>query len=190
MNFLSKNPSLRCQECYLPKTLCLCSLLPTVKTKTEILLLRHRGEIHSISNTGRLAGLILTNSKIIDYGTGEPFDPSSIRMGEAWVLYPGNRELPSTPLPSQLIVLDATFPQARRMYQRISAFREIPVFSLQGETAPRNRLRDLPEQNSRSTLEAIAEALKILEDDFRKELLFDIFDEYVRRVDLYYGKKR
>src|SRR5512141_2953949 len=118
-----------CSRCFLKDPLCLCSELPRLEWLTEIVIVRHAGEEWLTSNTGRLAALMLPNARIVKYGGGEPFDESPLTAAGTWLLYPSaGRELPSG-TPRRLVVLDATFRQARRMYKRIEALRGLPELS-------------------------------------------------------------
>jgi DTW domain-containing protein YfiP len=59
-------------------------------------------------------------------------------------------------------VLDATWSQARRMFQRIPELRALPRVSLPGR--PAERLREPTVKEGMSTIEALAEALDLLGD--------------------------
>ena len=170
--------------------MCLCSELPRLESRTEIVIVRHAGEEWLTSNTGRLATLMLPNAQIVKYGGGEPFDESPLTGEGTWLLYPGTgRELPAG-APRRLVVLDATFRQARRMYKRIEVLRSLPELSLAAPAEQPHRLRHPPHADGLSTIEAIATALGRFEDPMLCERLLAAYGEFVRRADATRGRQR
>ena len=82
------------------------------------------------SNTGRLAALMLSNVCIVPYGRGEPFDEELLRGDDTWLLLPDAKSSVPRGRPQRLVLLDATFRQARRMYREISGLRLLPQCAL------------------------------------------------------------
>lgn len=164
--------------------MCLCAQVPSVVTSTRILILRHHLERHRSSNSGRLAHLALPNSEIVDHGgLGGPAALGPVAEG-TWLLYPEGepRVTVPTPAPRQLIVLDATWSQARRMYRKISALRGLPLLRLPDAPMPAARLRESPGPGRVSTIEAIARALRLLEGDSAATALEQLFELAVARA--------
>ena len=148
-----------CQRCLFQR--CLCAEVPTIATRTRVVIVRHHREQHRSSNTGRLAHLALPNSEIIDYG-GRCVAELPALEG-AWLLFPGGGSgMPVEP-PKQLVVLDATWSQARRMFLKIAALRGLPILQLAPGPMAAARLRKAPGPGMVSTIEAIARALEQLE---------------------------
>ena len=58
----------RCPRCLFPRRVCLCADIPTVTTRTRVVIVRHHLERWRASNSGRLAHLALPNSAIVDHG--------------------------------------------------------------------------------------------------------------------------
>src|SRR5690606_12564184 len=85
----------------------------------------------------------------------------------AWLLFPVGEPMMAAPAPPprQLIVLDATWSQARRMYRKLDALRGLPILRLPELPMPSGRLRESPGPGRVSTIEAIARALRLLEGD-------------------------
>ncbi len=160
-------------------------------SNTEIVIVRHVAEEWLTSNTGRLAALMLTNSRIVSYGGGEPFDDATIR-GDAgtWLLYPGLNQPPVHSLPRRFIVLDGTFRQARRMYKKIPVLRALPELALLAPCRHPHRLRHPPRADGLSTIEAIAAALGQFENPNLAERLMATYAEFVRRADATRGRQR
>jgi DTW domain-containing protein YfiP len=118
----------RCQRCNLPPHLCLCAELPRVETRTRFLLLQHVAETRKKSNTGRVAALALANATLFTYGApADSFDPALLSEPGTWLLFPdGPPAPPDAPAPRQLVVLDGSWSQARRMTQRLPVLRTLP----------------------------------------------------------------
>ncbi|XXF76295.1 DTW domain-containing protein [Myxococcaceae bacterium GXIMD 01537] len=155
----------RCDRCNLPVHLCLCAEVPRVETRTRVLLLQHVMEAGKKSNTGRLAALALANSQVLTYGSpAESLDPTPLSEPGTWILYPdGPTAPPDAPAPRQLVVLDASWSQARRMAQRLPALRILPRLALPPPEPGLLRLREPTHPSGMSTLDAIARAVARLE---------------------------
>ena len=159
------SPRPRCQRCNLPLHLCLCAEIPRVETRTRILLLQHLVENRKKSNTGRLAALALANSRLLTYGApGESLDIALLSEPGTWLLFPdGPTAPPDAPPPRQLVVLDGSWSQTRRMTQRIPALRTLPRLVLPPPPPGMLRLREPTHPSGMSTLDAIARAVAMLE---------------------------
>jgi DTW domain-containing protein len=179
-----------CSRCYLKAEQCICSWLPNVETHTQILVIRHVTEQHVMSNTGRLAGLILPNCRVVDTGPDLPFDDALIPARDTWLLYPGPNPAPTGPAPRCLVVLDASFRRAKRMYKRIAALHRLPELALPPPMVVPNRLRQPPRSDGMSTIEAVAAGLSVVENPAHGRVLLDSYAEFVRRADLAHGRKR
>lgn len=154
----------RCERCLFQRRLCLCEAIPALPTRTRVVIVRHHLERWRSSNSGRLAHLALPNSVLVDHG-GEGGAAVLPALDGAWLLFPEGepmREAPAEP-PRQLVVLDATWSQARRMFRKLGALRGLPVLRLPDAPMPAARLRESPGAGRVSTIEAIARALRLLE---------------------------
>ncbi len=188
-----------CPRCYLRRKICICPILPTVATRTEFLILRHITEAERPSNTGRLAAMVLPNSRIVSCGGGErvgllPIDDELLRAAGTWLLWPDGTgaqpDMSNLTPPCRVVVLDGTWRQARRMYSRMPALRTLPRLVLPVPTGFRERLRDQHRSDGMSTLEAIAAAIAKLEGVSVAEPLERLYDEVVRRTStLRWGNK-
>lgn len=155
----------RCARClYLP-ALCLCSALPRLLTRTRVIIVRHYREVTRSSNTGRLAHLALPNSELFDHGMpGTP--PTALSrelLDGAALLFPGGEPIGQGEPPRALVVLDATWSQARRMRRKVRGLEHLRTVSLTTAPTERPRLRASPGEGKVSTIEAIAYALGELE---------------------------
>lgn len=171
----------RCDRCLFQRRVCLCPVIPTVPTQTRIVIVRHHLERWRSSNSGRLAHLALPNSEIIDHGglAGPAVLPS---LADAWLLFPEGAPIERVERPpGQLVVLDATWSQARRMFRKISALRGLPILRLPDDAMPVARLRESPGIGRVSTIEAIARALRLLEGEAAAAPLEALFAVAVER---------
>jgi len=157
--------SRRCPRCLFRPEDCLCPEIPRIAPPVEVLLLRHASEIRRTTNTGRWVALAL-GAPILDYGLAgaEALDEWPLGEPGTWLLFPSAApSRPGAERPRRLVVLDASWAQARRMAQRVEALRALPRLSLPPPT-PRERLREPPRGEGMSTIEAVARALEILGD--------------------------
>src|SRR5262245_6383718 len=76
----------RCPECRLHHSLCLCALIPTLETRTRVVLVLHQLETRKPTNTGRLAVRCLVNSEIVLRGRGASARPARQPGGGPTVL--------------------------------------------------------------------------------------------------------
>jgi len=162
---------------------CLCAELPALATRTRIVIVRHHLERWRSSNTGRLAHLALTNSVIVEHG-GELGSAVLPPLDGAYLVFPEGepRDTPPDPPPAQLVVLDATWSQARRMYRKLDALRGLPLWRLPDAAMPAARLREAPSPGRVSTIEAIARALRMCESDTVATRLEQLFQLAVARA--------
>lgn len=132
----------------------------------RVTVLQHVLEQGKVSNTGRFVPLLLQGSALEPYGApGAQVAPAGAHVfppGSA-LLFPAD-EAPTLDLAAvqHLVVLDASWSQARRMVQRVPSLRALPRLSL-AVTAPAKSLRDAP-PGGLSTLQAVARALALLGD--------------------------
>lgn len=155
--------SLRCPGCLFRPEDCLCAEIPRLASPVELVLLRHASEIGRSTNSGRWAARAL-GARILDYGRAgtAAVDEAPLSAPGSWVLFPSAGPTPrGGERPRRLVVLDASWSQARRMLQRVPALRTLPRLSLEPPPG-RERLRRPPRPQGMSTLEAIARALEWL----------------------------
>jgi len=157
--------SRRCARCFFPPEACLCPDVRRVETRTRFLVLRHASELNRPTNSGRWAALALSGLRLVDYAVPGA-EPDLAALGEPGtvVLFPSPHPAPLAPPPRQVVVLDATWTQARRMIQRVPALRTLPRLAVPEHLLAR---RGDPIRRSRvaggvCTLEAMAGALHLL----------------------------
>ena len=81
---------IQCPRCLRPQTHCLCPLIPSLDSRTRVLLLQHPSEVNHALNTARLAALGLNNAELI---VGEVFEDLPALLNQpgyqARLLFPG-----------------------------------------------------------------------------------------------------
>ena len=165
---------------------CVCGLVVPVRTRHRIVLLCHWKEAGRSSNTGRLVWLCLENLDIrffnLPDGSSEPID--DLDPDKCLLLFPDERSRPLGPgmvsePSSALVVLDATWRQARRRIRKsplLSAMKKVRLpegkpssFAARRQFSP-DRL---------CTAEAVARALEILGERKAAAAVMAPFDAYV-----------
>lgn len=161
----------QCSRCMRPQTHCLCALIPQLDSRTRVLLLQHPSEVSHALNTARLAALGLTNAQL---RVGEVFDDLDELINvpgyQARLLFPGEdaqvlpaHESAEASLPLLLVVPDGTWRKVRKLLHLNPVLAQLPRVTLPQGAVSRYRLRKAPGPGALSTLEAIVQALEILE---------------------------
>ena len=161
----------QCPRCLRPQTHCLCALIPQLDSRTRVLLLQHPSEVGHALNTARLADLGLLNAEL---RVGEVFEDLATLLNppgyQARLLFPGEgaqlidtAEPSDESLPWLLVVPDGTWRKARKLLHLNPLLAQLPRVTLPEGAVSRYRLRKAPGPGALSTLEAIVQALEILE---------------------------
>jgi DTW domain-containing protein YfiP len=175
------NDGSRCRSCFLLSHLCVCAEIPSLKSSAEFLIIRHIKERFRTSNTARLSALAIPGTKIVDYGAPDSrWESQTLDVPDPVLLFPDTNAPPLPYVPATVIVVDGSWPQARRMVQRIEGLAALPRLNIcPPERAPR-RLRKVPNAEGMSTIEAIARALDALDGPGSGAPLDMLFDHFVR----------
>ena len=145
----------RCTGCRLVPSHCLCGVRPEVATQSGMCLLMADIEPLKPSNTGWLIADVVSDTFAFGWARTE-VDPALLALlvdpqWQAFVVFPGEFVKPDRvvqavqPLPCGqrplFILLDATWPEARKMFRKSPYLDRFPVLSLQPEQMSRYRLR-------------------------------------------------
>lgn len=176
----------RCQRCWIVEQWCICGSVLAVPTRTEVVVVRHVRESFKSTGTARIAGLAMPNLRILDFGDNA--EPARTELAGdlgagAALLFPTDDAAPwdGTSV-RRLYVLDGTWRQTRRMYAKLPALHGVKKVSLPEKAARVLRLRESKFEAGRSTLEAIAEAIGVLEGDAIAAPLHALHATYVEKV--------
>lgn len=178
--------------------MCLCATLSPLTTRTRVVILQHPRESDVPINTARLAELQLQRAELhVGIRLGEvPALRARLQDAEAppILLYPGEgaidlAEAPP-PGPVTLVILDGTWWQAKKLFQHNPELAHLPRYGLSPSAPSRYRIRREPAVHCVSTIEAIGEALALLEPGgFDREALLKPFDAMVEHQ-LHYATQR
>ncbi|AVU75943.1 MULTISPECIES: tRNA-uridine aminocarboxypropyltransferase [Pseudomonas] len=160
---------IHCPRCHRPQSHCLCPLIPSLDSRTRVLLLQHPSEVNHALNTARLAALGLNNAELI---VGEVFEdlPGLLNQPgyQARLLFPGEEAQPMHAYapsedPLLLVVPDGTWRKARKLLHLNPLLAALPRVTLAAGSVSRYRLRKAPGPGALSTVEAVVQALQTLE---------------------------
>ena len=171
-----KSALLTCRVCGLWEQFCVCALLPRIKSKAGLLLIQHSSELLRQSNTGRLVEKMIEPCELISWGSREfPYREEVLNNPSRnyLVLYPRAHNRLLVPADIQgpageetsLVLLDATWAQAKSMSRRIPNLQKLTFVSLPQSTTPAWQLRRSPGSGFCCTLEAAIRAVEIFEGE-------------------------
>ena len=175
----------QCSRCLRPTTHCLCALIPSLDSRTRVLLLQHPSEVNHALNTARLAALGLTHAQLV---VGEVFDDLPTLLNppgyQARLLFPAEDAQPLQAYapddqPVLLVVPDGTWRKARKLLHLNPLLMALPRVTLSAGAVSRYRLRKAPGPGALSTVEAIVQALQVLEAPTSFEPLLKPFEALI-----------
>ena len=143
----------RCAGCRLVVSHCLCALRPAMPCRAGVCLLMADIEALKPSNTGWLVADVVADTFAFGWARTE-VDPALLALlrDEQWqpyLVFPGEFVTPervvtqvqaSTKRPL-FVLLDATWPEARKMFRKSPYLDKLPVLSLQSEQLSNYKLR-------------------------------------------------
>lgn len=175
----------RCERCLRPADHCLCPLIPVLPSRTRVLLLQHPSEVNHALNTARLAALGLSHAQLI---VGEVFEDLPTLLNRpgyrARLLFPADDAQPlqaygATDEPMLLVVPDGTWRKARKLLHLNPLLAALPRVTLAAAAPSRYRLRKAPGPGALSTIEAVVQALQVLEAPASFEPLLRPFEALI-----------
>jgi DTW domain-containing protein len=147
----------RCAGCRLVPSHCLCALRPTIAVRAGVCLLMADTEPLKPSNTGWLIADVVADTFAFGWARTE-VDPALLALladpqWQPYLVFPGefvaaervvadvlHCEPPEGKRPL-FVLLDATWPEARKMFRKSPYLNHLPVLSLQSDQLSRYRLR-------------------------------------------------
>lgn len=178
----------RCINCLRPAGYCLCHLIPRLPNCTHLLVMQHPSEQKHALNTGRMLalGLVHADLLIAESLAAHPHWLSALADPQ-WrneLLFPGEHVPVLGPQsadkrPRRLVLLDGTWRKARKLLHLNPALQALPRVGLPDGLQSRYRLRKVPAQGALSSVEAGAEALRLLEPELAVEQLLVPFDALI-----------
>lgn len=177
-------PRPMCYRCFKPAVRCICSQVSSVPNRTLVWIGQHPRERAHPLGTARIASLALERIHLEELRGRTASAPASLPR-DAGLLFPadGARDLDRVgpdERPTALVVLDGTWSQARALVRDHPWLERLPRYRLRPRAESRYRLRKQPAPGCVSTIEAIAQALRILEPTTPGiEGLLDTFDAMI-----------
>ncbi len=175
--------------CRLRMAACVCALAPRQPIATRVVLFLHRSEWGRIANTGHLLRLALSHVEIRLHGMRHrPVATDGIEASSptTMVLFPDRSAQPLTApflasmaRPATLLVPDGNWNQAKAMARRIPLLAQARTVRLDQPRLSLGPLRRNLAMERRSTFEAIAQALGLLEGGEVERTLLDFFQRFL-----------
>ncbi|WP_194206139.1 tRNA-uridine aminocarboxypropyltransferase [Superficieibacter sp. 1612_C1] len=166
----------RCQRCLLPLKTCLCATIVPTQAQSQFCLVMFDTEPMKPSNTGRLIADILPQTTAFQWSRTEPPQallelvanpdyqplvvfPASYAGAERQVL-----AAPPSGKPPLFIMLDGTWPEARKMFRKSPWLDSLPVISVDLARVSSYRLRDVHAEGQYCTAEVAIALLDLAGD--------------------------
>ncbi len=182
----------RCTGCRLVSSHCLCGVRPEVATQSGICLLMADIEPLKPSNTGWLIADVVPDTFAFGWARTE-VDPALLALladpkWQPYVVFPGEfvrpervvQSVPPLPLGQRplFILLDATWPEARKMFRKSPYLNALPVLSLNPEQVSRYQLRRSKRDDHFCTSEVAAMCLELAGEAHAADILQAYLDVY------------
>jgi DTW domain-containing protein YfiP len=186
-------PRAQCWTCFKPQPACICDAIRPVENRTGVTILQHPRERFHVVGTARIAHLGLARVRVESCAPWT--DAAAIRRRlppGAAVLYPSARArelsgLAAAEHPPHLVAIDATWFLAKKIYDAHTWLHDLPHVRLTPSRPSRyGRVRREPRADYLATLEAVVEALRVLEPDtVGFDGLLGVFAQMVERQSRY-----
>ncbi|MDE2419533.1 MAG: DTW domain-containing protein [Burkholderiales bacterium] len=194
----------RCPGCRVVFSHCLCALRPTVQTTAGVCLIMFDIEPLKPTNTGWLIADVVPDTFAFGWARTE-VDPALLVLladpqWQPYVVFPGEfvdparvvttlvnynqaTQLAAGPAGKRplFVLLDATWPEARKMFRKSPYLNHLPVLSLQSEQLSRYRLRRSKRDDHFCTSEVAALCLDLAGETHAAQTLeayLDVFTNH------------
>jgi DTW domain-containing protein YfiP len=193
----------RCAGCRLVVSHCLCAVRPVVPTRAGVCLIMADIEALKPSNTGWLIADVVPQTAAFGWARTE-VDPALLALladpqWQPFVVFPGEfvaagrvvntvHSAPAKPITAGqatkrplFVLLDATWPEARKMFRKSPYLDHLPVLSLQLEQTSRYKLRRSKRDDHFCTSEVAALCLELAGEALAAQTLqayLDVFTHH------------
>lgn len=182
----------RCERCRLDEHYCICYWQPKVKAQAGMCLLMYDSEPFKPSNTGWLIADIVPQTFAFSWSrTGDMEAVKALISHPDWqpyVVFPSEYAEPSKvtdqPINAKkplFILLDGTWPEARKMFRKSPYLAHLPVLSLKPDQLSRYQLRRSANTEHLCTAEVAALCLDLANEKQAASALnvwLDIFTQH------------
>lgn len=174
----------RCLRCHRPEAFCLCAAIPSLTSRSRLVLLQHPREEFVAIGTARLAALAVEGAT---RHVGVSFEgDAEVRAlaarPDACLLFPSDDATPVEALrgqPRTLFVVDGTWSLAKKLLRTNPFLAALPRVAFTPTEPSRYRIRREPSAECVSTIEAVAHVLSVLDDDPRFSAMLAPFDALI-----------
>lgn len=184
----------RCEQCRLPRTHCLCAWRPRVSTPAGFCLLMHDIEPLKPTNTGWLIADLVSDTEAFTWARTR-VDPRlpALLADPGWqpyVVFPAeyaaaarrvSAVAPAVGKRPLFVLLDASWPEARRMFRKSPYLDRYPVLGFQPQQLSRYKLRRARRPAHLCTAEVAALCLELAGDESAARTLDAYLDVFIAR---------
>lgn len=190
----------RCDGCRLMPSHCMCALRPSVPTRAGVCLIMADIEALKPSNTGWLIADVVADTFAFEWARTE-VDPALIALladpqWQPYLVFPGefvaaervvSDVLAADPADGTtgkrplFVLLDATWPEARKMFRKSPYLNHLPVLSLQSEQLSRYKLRRSQRDTHFCTSEVAALCMELAGETHVAQTLEAYLDVFTNR---------
>lgn len=185
----------RCAGCRLVTSHCLCAVRPDVATNAGVCLIMADIEMLKPSNTGWLIADVVSDTFAFGWARTE-VDPALLALladpqWQPYVVFPGEFVAPERVVTQVketsggkrplFILLDATWPEARKMFRKSPYLDKLPVLSLASDQISRYKLRRSRRDDHFCTSEVGALCLELAGESLAAQALeayLDVFTHH------------
>lgn len=163
-----------CLRCRRALSACWCESSTSQRTHAELVFLQHPRESQNPIGTARMAHLAVLDSKL---RVGIDFDADPIVTAmradstrRSVILYPSldarpAEELRDSDVPLRVFILDGTWWQAKKLWQRNPWLHALPAYRLTPSTPGQYRIRREPAAHCLATIEAVVQLLDAMDGE-------------------------
>ena len=169
----------RCDRCRFAHRWCICSGFQAIECPLEIDVLIHHREFMRPTSTGRLINRVIPASRRHLFRRETPPTRETIARPDKtlWILHPRGEPLPAAQMPAamQVLLLDASWPEAARMSQTVAPWGRLVRLPMKGQS--RYRLREQQLAGNYSTIESLLfllGALGLAKEEAQLRLQFEL----------------
>lgn len=181
-----------CYQCRRAKVACLCGRIEKQPNDVSVIVLQHPDETNNPKGSAIIAELGL---KQYQRWIGEDFSQHEAlnqlleqKASQTVMLFPADQavELDDAWLAEEsreikyLIVIDATWRKARKIWQLSSNLHAVPAIKFTASRQSDYRIRKIPQEGYLSTIECVVEGLRLLEGRPKSyQSLLDLFNQMI-----------
>ncbi|WP_226645304.1 tRNA-uridine aminocarboxypropyltransferase [Microbulbifer variabilis] len=191
-------PRETCNTCLRPPKVCYCSALVSLASTIRVVIIQHPQEEKHPFNTGRMARLCLSNSELMVAETLSTYHLDTLLSTPSALLYPSLDWLPDSTEPDeschlgekssktqatikQLIVIDATWKKSKKILHLNPLLQKLPRINLSGGLESNYTIRKTSVADGLSTIESIATAMQLLEQN---DIFFRLLEPFNKMIAL------